>query len=184
MFPADFCELGVRGSSKTSTALQQFRADILGSLARAVAGRGDWRLVYPPSLRSLGAAQASSRLRSARRPLSLPPRPVDRSSAPRRGPRHRQRHPHSGARQVRRHRCAHHRRGSGRRGDVASTDRRRLSAGGALRQRAGANGKRRRWRNGSRPRRRGRGGHPEGRRRWIRWATGAGAAHNYRGFSR
>jgi hypothetical protein len=51
IFPADFCELGVAQFLDDLDRFAAIRADILGSLVRAAAARGDWRLVYPPSIR-------------------------------------------------------------------------------------------------------------------------------------
>lgn len=51
VMPADFCELGVQ---RFSADLRRFAAvakDIARSLRAAEARLGDWRLVYPPSLR-------------------------------------------------------------------------------------------------------------------------------------
>jgi Protein of unknown function (DUF559) len=53
VFPADFCELGVVQFVEDLERFAAIRADILGSLARAAAVRGDWRLVYPLSARKL-----------------------------------------------------------------------------------------------------------------------------------
>jgi hypothetical protein len=51
VFPADFCELGIEHFPADLDRFAAIRVDILASLERAVAERGDWRLVYPPSLR-------------------------------------------------------------------------------------------------------------------------------------
>jgi hypothetical protein len=53
VFPADFCELGVARFLDDLTRFAVIRAEILASLERAVAARGDWQLVYPPSVRAL-----------------------------------------------------------------------------------------------------------------------------------
>ena len=52
VFPADFCELGVERFLEDLSFFHTIRADILASLQRAATAKGDWRLVYPPSVRS------------------------------------------------------------------------------------------------------------------------------------
>lgn len=52
VFPADFCELGVDRFLADLNRFTVIRADIVASLERAAAAKGDWRLVYPPSVRS------------------------------------------------------------------------------------------------------------------------------------
>jgi hypothetical protein len=52
VFPADFCELGVQRFFSDLERLSLIAADIRASLDAAVERLGDWRLVYPPSMRS------------------------------------------------------------------------------------------------------------------------------------
>ncbi len=60
VFPADFCELGVARFLDDLGRFAAIRAEILGSLERAAATRGDWRLVYPVSLRKLLVAASEA----------------------------------------------------------------------------------------------------------------------------
>jgi hypothetical protein len=53
VFPADFCELGIERFRHDLERFAFIRTDILGSLASAASQKGDWRLVYPPSLHAL-----------------------------------------------------------------------------------------------------------------------------------
>jgi hypothetical protein len=53
IFPADFCELGVARFLNDLDLFAAIRGDILASLKRAAAARGDWRIVYPPSVRKV-----------------------------------------------------------------------------------------------------------------------------------
>jgi hypothetical protein len=50
VFPADFCELGVERFLADLGRFAAIRVDILASLERAATAKGDWRLVYPPSV--------------------------------------------------------------------------------------------------------------------------------------
>lgn len=50
LLPADFCELGIQRFLDDLDRFAYIRSDILGSLKRAAEEKGDWRLVYPPSL--------------------------------------------------------------------------------------------------------------------------------------
>ena len=61
IFPADYCELGIERFLRDLDRFAFIRPDILASLERAAAARGDWRLVYTPLLRErLGASGASA----------------------------------------------------------------------------------------------------------------------------
>lgn len=51
LLPADFCELGIQRFLDDLDRFAYIRSDILGSLKRAAEEKGNWRLVYPPSLR-------------------------------------------------------------------------------------------------------------------------------------
>ena len=51
VFPADYCELGVVRFLRDLERFAAIRREILASLERAAVSRGDWRFVYPPSLR-------------------------------------------------------------------------------------------------------------------------------------
>jgi len=53
VFPADFCEVGVTRFLDDLNRFGPIRAEILGSLERAVKTKGDWRFVYPPSIRDI-----------------------------------------------------------------------------------------------------------------------------------
>jgi len=50
IFPADFCEIGIERFRSDLERFSPIRTDIEQSLRRACAAKGDWRLVYPPSL--------------------------------------------------------------------------------------------------------------------------------------
>jgi hypothetical protein len=51
VFPADFCELGIERFLGDLCRFAAIRPDIIASLKRAETTRGDWRLVYPRSVR-------------------------------------------------------------------------------------------------------------------------------------
>jgi very-short-patch-repair endonuclease len=51
VFPADFCELGIERFYGDLDRFAAIRSDIIASLERAAITRGDWRLVYPTSVR-------------------------------------------------------------------------------------------------------------------------------------
>jgi len=51
VFPADFCELGIARFERDLDRFSYIAADIIDSLANAVESKGDWRLVFPPSMR-------------------------------------------------------------------------------------------------------------------------------------
>lgn len=51
VFPADFCELGIRRFLDDLDRFSFIAADIRASLEAAVERLGDWRLVYPPTMR-------------------------------------------------------------------------------------------------------------------------------------
>lgn len=54
VMPADFCELGVQRFLNDLERFVAVAGDIAASLRVAETRLGDWRLVYPPSLRHLG----------------------------------------------------------------------------------------------------------------------------------
>ncbi len=51
IFPADFCEMGVARFLEDLDQFAEIRADILVSLACAAKAKGNWQLIYPPSIR-------------------------------------------------------------------------------------------------------------------------------------
>ncbi len=51
VFPADFCELGIERFYGDLDRFAAIRFDIIASLKRAATTRGDWRLIYPSSVR-------------------------------------------------------------------------------------------------------------------------------------
>lgn len=53
VFPADFCELGVIRFLDDLNRFAGIRPDILASLERAATARGDWRVIYPQSVRDM-----------------------------------------------------------------------------------------------------------------------------------
>jgi hypothetical protein len=56
VFPADFCELGIQRFLADLKRFSFIAADIRASLNAAVERIGDWRLVYPPSMKPLLAS--------------------------------------------------------------------------------------------------------------------------------
>ncbi|CAM6055307.1 unnamed protein product [Sphagnum tenellum] len=52
VFPADFCELGVNRFLDDLAYYSVIRKEIVESLEQAVIVKGDWRLIYPPSVRT------------------------------------------------------------------------------------------------------------------------------------
>lgn len=59
VFPADFCEIGIDRFLADLDKFACVKREILDSLEQAATARGDWRLVYPPRLRSRLAASSS-----------------------------------------------------------------------------------------------------------------------------
>jgi len=66
VFPADFCELGIERFLADLSRFAAIRDDILASLERAAIAKGDWRLVYPPSVHDRLSAQPSCASEQAR----------------------------------------------------------------------------------------------------------------------
>jgi len=62
VFPADFCELGVERFLADLDRFPSIRGDILKSLERAALDKGDWRLVYPSSVRLTLTAESGCAL--------------------------------------------------------------------------------------------------------------------------
>jgi hypothetical protein len=52
VFPADFCELGIKRFRLDLIRFVTVAPQIMASLDRAVDRCGDWRLIFPPSLRA------------------------------------------------------------------------------------------------------------------------------------
>jgi hypothetical protein len=50
LLPAHFCGLGIQRFLEDLERFASIRSDILDSLTKATEKKGDWRLVYPPSL--------------------------------------------------------------------------------------------------------------------------------------
>ena len=51
VFPADYCELGIDRFLRDIEEFSCVKKEILDSLEAAANARGNWRLVYPPTLR-------------------------------------------------------------------------------------------------------------------------------------